>query len=476
MEPTLPAAIPRDAPPGPTLEEGPVATSSGTPSVLAEAPVVAERCRVLHILGSGGMGVVYLAERVDDGTRVALKLLRSEYVASATLCARLRLEAQAVRRIAHPNVVALLDEGDAGEVGHYVAFEFLPGRSLSERLAEEKRLPVDVALDVIDDVLAALEAAHAAGIVHRDLKPANVHLGPSPETGPARVHAKVLDFGISRLVLDGTFALTNKLTQTGVVIGTPIYMAPEQALGIRTQDHRVDIYPRAWCCTKYDPALDPALAALVHRAIAREPEARFGTAAEFREALRAWRNAAAALAERTTEPASLVPPRAIAPPSRPAPPRRASTLARRTVVRPLSSCAPPPSSNGSTDSGACLELRTRVRRGPHDTTGRASRPTTVSTPCATSSSRDSAKGGPMSCSPTGSPCPSSPQGRLMAGTPARLAGSVHTSARYIASGSSTFAPSGQATTGEVGVASTSTFWNASAKSRRMRVRTFCALP
>src|SRR5262249_47602055 len=146
----------------------------------------------------------------------------------------------AVRRVRHPNVVGLLDAGEDPAHGPYLVFERLEGEALADRLARAGRMPVRFALDVIDRVLAALDAAHAVGVVHRDLKPGNVFL--VDQDGGREPCVKVIDFGISRIVADNTAHALGRLTRTGSVVGTPVYMAPEQALADRAQDERVDVY------------------------------------------------------------------------------------------------------------------------------------------------------------------------------------------------------------------------------------------
>ena len=294
-----------------------LAQSNESTSAIADTvgELIDGRYELRELLGVGGMGIVYLARRVDDDSVVALKMLRPELLSDPTLSARLRREAEAVRRVQHPNVVRLLDAGEVEGLGPYLAFEHLDGQSLTDRLSTMTRLSLDEALDVADQVLAALEAAHAVGVIHRDLKPDNVFL-MDDEAG-SRV--KVLDFGISRLLADAADRAPGRLTRTGTVLGTPIYMAPEQALGEPTQDERVDVYSAGVMlyemlsgAVPHDgenygqilahvlnafpipldlrvPTLDETLVDIVHRAIDRDAANRFASAAEMRDAISSWR-------------------------------------------------------------------------------------------------------------------------------------------------------------------------------------------
>lgn len=282
------------------------------------ATVIGGRYELCELLGVGGMGIVYRARRLEDGLTVALKVLRPEFATDVRVTARLQREAEAVRRVRHANVVELLDAGTADGIGPYLAFEYLEGGTLNDLLGRRSRLAVETALEIADQVLAALAAAHAVGVIHRDLKPENVHVvqAGGPDPFPT---VKVLDFGISRVLVDGAEHALCKLTTTGTILGTPIYMAPEQALGTATQDARVDVYAAGVLlyemlsgAVPHDgenysqvlahllhsfaipldlrvPELDEGLVDIVHRAIEREPADRFGSVAEMREALLAWR-------------------------------------------------------------------------------------------------------------------------------------------------------------------------------------------
>ncbi|HVR19509.1 MAG TPA: serine/threonine-protein kinase [Polyangiaceae bacterium] len=194
---------------------------------------------VESVIGEGGMGRVYQARHARIASKkLAIKVLRPEFARNAEVIARFRREAETAAGITHPNVIGVYDV-DVTMDGHfYIVCEHLKGIDLAERLANQKRLDVPQAIHVILHVCRALEAAVARGVVHRDLKPHNVFL-LADESGsvPDRPEVKVLDFGLSR-VMD---APGTQLTQTGVIMGTPAYMAPEQAQGTGV-DHQTDVY------------------------------------------------------------------------------------------------------------------------------------------------------------------------------------------------------------------------------------------
>jgi tRNA A-37 threonylcarbamoyl transferase component Bud32 len=267
--------------------------------------VIQGKYQLDRILGSGGMGTVFAARHLQTGKRAALKWLNQERLDAASL-ARFAQEAQAAGRIHHPNVVALYDVGE--EDGRsFLVMELLEGQSLRERLSAGP-LPVRAALDVVAQAARGVAAAHAAGVVHRDLKPENLFL-----TVGARQQrlVKVLDFGISKLAHHAS----ELVTQSDVLIGTPLYMAPERLFG-EASDERADIYALGIilheCLVGRVPfqaenaaslgrlhALEPALVLpstqrsevpelvdeLVAHALARSPQARPRSAASFADAL-----------------------------------------------------------------------------------------------------------------------------------------------------------------------------------------------
>jgi serine/threonine-protein kinase len=198
-------------------------------------PMILEgRYRLLSPLGSGGMGVVYLAEHIGLGKRVAVKVLRGELSRDATFARRFELEAIAASQIGHENIVDVTDLGRTPSGELFYVMELLEGHSLGSLLRRERFLPLGRAVPILVQVCRALEAAHARGIVHRDVKPQNVML-LSREGRPDFV--KVVDFGISKM----SNPEGGKLTEAGAILGTANYMAPEQAAGGEV-DALADVY------------------------------------------------------------------------------------------------------------------------------------------------------------------------------------------------------------------------------------------
>lgn len=191
---------------------------------------LADRYEVMHEVGSGGMATVYLALDLRHQRRVALKLLRAEL--SATVGPeRFLHEVRVTAALQHPHILPLFDSGEAEGLLYYV-MPFVEGESLRERLRREGELPIPEVCRILRDVADALAAAHAVGIVHRDIKPENILLSGR--------HALVADFGVAKAVRES--ANLQHLTTVGVAIGTPAYMAPEQATGDDRVDHRADLY------------------------------------------------------------------------------------------------------------------------------------------------------------------------------------------------------------------------------------------
>jgi serine/threonine-protein kinase len=194
--------------------------------------------RVLHVLGQGGMGTVYLAEHVLLGRRAALKILLPAYSMDQEIVRRFFNEARAVTSIADPGIVQIFDFGFHTDGSAYIVMELLEGEPLDARLRRHGRLsPLD-AVRLVRQCAGSLAAAHAKGIIHRDLKPENLYaVGDPAVTGGERL--KILDFGIAKLI--GDDVATSK-TRTGMLIGTPIYMSPEQCRGMGEIDFRSDVY------------------------------------------------------------------------------------------------------------------------------------------------------------------------------------------------------------------------------------------
>jgi serine/threonine-protein kinase len=197
--------------------------------------------RVTHKLGEGGMGSVYLAEHPHIGKKVALKVLHAEFASNQEVVARFFNEARAVNDIGHPNIVDIVDYGvlQGGPTGDrmvYFIMEYLGGRTLTQLIRNESPLPPERAFMIALQVADALAASHRTGIIHRDLKPDNIML---IQRGREHDFVKLLDFGIAKLTTDQA---GSRRTRTGIVMGTPAYMSPEQCEGRGAIDHRTDVY------------------------------------------------------------------------------------------------------------------------------------------------------------------------------------------------------------------------------------------
>jgi serine/threonine-protein kinase len=264
--------------------------------------------RLIERIGRGGMGSVYVVEHRGLLKRFALKVPH-EFYARHAFADRVRVEAQAIARLRHPNVVEVIDFWIAD--GHpCIILELLKGRTLAKEIAERGTLPVDEAVDVSIQTLSALSAAHALGIVHRDIKPENLYLHTGRER---RRMLKVLDFGLARVLpdaLEHAPAPPMIPTKTGASVGSPAYMSPEAMRGERVGP-AADIYslgvvlyamlvghgpfdrgPRADPPSRYAGGIPQGLDTIVLRAIEETPEARFASAAQFRNALEEMRLAA----------------------------------------------------------------------------------------------------------------------------------------------------------------------------------------
>jgi serine/threonine-protein kinase len=196
--------------------------------------------RIQSKLGEGGMGIVWAAEHAALGRRVALKMLLPELSANRDIVSRFFAEARTAASIEHPGMVDVYDFGHHGDGCAYIVMEFLEGETLTRYLARAGgRLPPEMIRTLGRQIASAVGAAHQKGIVHRDLKPDNVYLVADAEIAIG-MRAKVLDFGIAKLMADGKAGTLR--TRTGVIMGTPIYMSPEQCRGAGRVDARADIY------------------------------------------------------------------------------------------------------------------------------------------------------------------------------------------------------------------------------------------
>jgi serine/threonine-protein kinase len=222
--------------------------------------ILGERYRIERELGRGGMATVYVATDTIVGRTVAIKVLLPE-LAAAVGAERFHREIHIASTLTHPNILPVYDSGEFDSKLFYV-MPFVEGESLREQLNRDKQLSVEDAIRITSEIASALQFAHSQGIVHRDIKPENILL----ESG----HAVVADFGIARAATSVGDA--QALTQTGISLGTPAYMSPEQALGEKTVDGRSDQY--ALACVTYEmlagepPFTAPTTQALVARHLA----------------------------------------------------------------------------------------------------------------------------------------------------------------------------------------------------------------
>jgi serine/threonine-protein kinase len=301
------------SPPQPSGKEGAPRVVEARPSYvlghLEPGSVVLDRYTILREIGRGGMGAVYLAEDSKLAERVALKVFATIGAADPELAAeRFRREAQAARRITHPNVVRIHDLHEDGRL-LFLTMEFIEGETLAAFVRRRDPLPVSEALAVLGEVALGVSAAHAAGVIHRDIKPQNVIVGATPAAGAAGARVvKVIDFGLA------TTSFLAGMTATGMILGTAEYMAPEQVRGTAC-DARADVYAlgalayHVFCGRppfrgespiavgfaqlteppqpprELRPEIPESAERAILRALAKEPGARFADAAAFRKAL-----------------------------------------------------------------------------------------------------------------------------------------------------------------------------------------------
>jgi serine/threonine protein kinase len=204
---------------------------------------LAERYEIVRRIGEGGMGAVYEARHSIIGKRVAIKVLLEKFLENEEFIARLLQEARLASSIGHQNIVDVTDFGTTRDGRAFVVMEFLEGEPLSELIMRDAPLPVERCLAIVKQVASALGAAHNKGIVHRDVKPENVYLVRRGDLD----FVKVVDFGVSKAVRtqEESGSEWQRLTRTGAVLGTPLFMSPEQAGGSEDIDHRADIWAAA---------------------------------------------------------------------------------------------------------------------------------------------------------------------------------------------------------------------------------------
>jgi len=240
--------VPRPGPGGRTVPPKRLATSEAValdvvPENIAThgtdfvGQILEGRYQIIELIGEGGMGRVYLAEHVDIGRRVAIKILHPVYSRMPDLVERFRREARAASKIGNPHIVDVTDSGTTPDESVYFVMEYLEGRELANLIDREGALDVNRCLRIVGQICRALSVAHAASIIHRDLKPENIFL--TTREGQADF-VKVLDFGIAKST-EAEQARDKRLTSPGMAMGTPEYMAPEQAAG-RPADARTDVY------------------------------------------------------------------------------------------------------------------------------------------------------------------------------------------------------------------------------------------
>ncbi len=285
---------------------------SGTASALvAPGAIVAGKYRLDSVIGEGGMGAVWAATHTGLGQAVAIKFISKEFVTSPEALRRFDAEAKAAAQLRSRHVVQVFDNGTLEDGTPYIAMELLRGENVHARVHRAGPVPLKEAIEILAQCCKALGRAHSAGITHRDIKPDNIFLAQTDEEG---ILVKVLDFGIAKFA---TGPNDHGSTRTGAVLGTPLYMSPEQARGLKTIDHRSDLYslglvaytmltgnlafssesfgdlllqictaPLPSLCANA-PWLPPGMEPWFQRACAREPAGRFGSAQEFVDALRA---------------------------------------------------------------------------------------------------------------------------------------------------------------------------------------------
>jgi serine/threonine-protein kinase len=274
-----------------------------------EGEVIDDRYRLGRQIGQGGMGVVWVAHSLVLGVDVALKLIRTAQTGPEG-ASRMAREANAAARVTHPSLVRVFDFGWTSHGDPFLVMELIVGESLADTIVREKRIPAIRAVQTVLPIADGLRLAHERSIVHRDIKPGNIVIS---EESPGRPQPKLLDFGIAKVGHGGD----GKLTQQGVVLGSPEYMSPEQALGLEQIDARTDVWSLGITLyelitgvvpfqrTNYnalmqaiihdDPPLvsehdgiDTALWEVIRRALEKEPSQRWASMSDFGTALAKW--------------------------------------------------------------------------------------------------------------------------------------------------------------------------------------------
>ena len=281
---------------------------------ISAGQVIDGKYRIVRLLGTGGMGAVYEGENVRIRRKVAIKMLHLSVSTQADVVKRFEREAQASALVGSEHICEVLDLGVLADNTRYMVMEYLDGETLSSRIKRHGRLLPHQTIPLLLQILEALGAAHAAGIIHRDLKPDNVFI--LPQRSGMKDFIKILDFGVSKFAQTGGEEMN--VTRAGAVVGTPYYMSPEQAKGSSAIDARTDVYAIGVLLYQattgqvpyqaetfnellfkivlevapppqvYVPDIDPEFAGIILKAMAREPEHRFQSCAEFAAALQSF--------------------------------------------------------------------------------------------------------------------------------------------------------------------------------------------
>jgi serine/threonine-protein kinase len=287
-------------------------TVSTSPEAPPSTTLIAGKYQLIKMIGRGGMGSVWEGRHTSLGTRVAIKFIEAEYAGSQEARSRFDNEAKAAATIQSKHAIQIFDHGVTEDGKPYIVMELLTGEPLDKRIERLGRLPLQDVARIFQQVARGLGRAHERGIIHRDLKPENIFLVITPDDDDEV--AKVLDFGIAKIKGVAGQQLSNS-TKTGAVLGTPYFMSPEQARGLRDIDHRTDLWSLGVivfkcvtgvlpfdgeslgdllvkiCTTQIPvpsqvlPGLPPAFDAWFARALDRDPQKRFASALEMSDAL-----------------------------------------------------------------------------------------------------------------------------------------------------------------------------------------------
>ncbi|MGO9834344.1 MAG: serine/threonine protein kinase [Polyangiaceae bacterium] len=290
-------------------------SDSTASALVTPGAMVGGKYRLDALIGEGGMGAVWSATHLGLNQAVAIKFISREFVRSAEALRRFDSEAKAAAALKSRHVVQVFDTGTLADETPYIAMELLHGESLQSRVHRGGPVPLGEAVEILTQCSKALGRAHAAGIIHRDIKPDNIFLAQSNDDDSYLV--KILDFGVAKMGSSPNEQGSQGATRTGAVLGTPLYMSPEQARGLKTIDQRTDLYslglvaytmftgnlafssesfgdlllqictaPLPQLCAGA-PWLPPTMEAWFARACAREPQDRYASAQEFADGLRA---------------------------------------------------------------------------------------------------------------------------------------------------------------------------------------------